>query len=92
MAGIVKEFRTYYQTDEDPRFRPNRFVTVVVADRLDGTFEFTEREGDTAPEPEFHGEDELAGISIGDENAMQKQFQDRCAQLEGDGWRLYRGE
>lgn len=91
MAGIIHDFRTFYLYSDDPRVRPNRFVTVALVDRLDGNFEVTEREGETVPEP-FHGEDEVAAVFITSQQEAKGEFENRCGQLASEGWREYRGE
>jgi hypothetical protein len=91
MAGIIHGFKTFYRTGNDPRLLPNRFVTVALVERLDDSFEVTEREGDTVPEP-FHGDDELAGLFITSQQEAKSYFEKRCLELASEGWREYRGE
>lgn len=91
MGGIIHGFKTFYRTDDNPSIRPNRFVTVALLDRMDGSFEVVEREGDTVPDP-FHGTDEIAGVFLTDEKQAKSEFEKRCRQLSAEGWRLYRAE
>lgn len=90
MAGIFRDRRIYYRTANDPTVSPNRFASVGLLETLSGTFELTEHEGDTVPEP-FQGEDEVANATgIANYDTARVDFEARCNQLVSNGWVEYK--
>jgi hypothetical protein len=91
MAGIFRNRKIFYRTADDPSLSPNRFASVGLLETLRGTFEVTEHEGDTLPEP-FRGEDEVASVAeMADYDAARIDFEARCHQLASTGWVQYKG-
>lgn len=90
MAGIFRTRKIFYRIANDPTVSPNRFASVGLLETLNGTFEVTEHEGDTVPEP-FRGEDEVASATgIANYDRARIDFEARCRQLVSTGWVEYK--
>jgi hypothetical protein len=90
MAGIFCNRKIFYRTASDPAVSPNRFASIALLQTLNDTFEVTEREGDTAPEP-FQGEDEVAQVNGFDNyEAARTYFEAQCRRLVLNGWIEYK--